>query len=169
MEKFGEALELVEEELLGMPAKETTLAKTHQIRRELLLLRRHLWPHREVVNSLLRGQISTYIYLRDCYDHTIEILELVEHYRDMAASLVDVYLSAVSHRLNEIMRVLTMFATIVIPLTFLVGLYGMNCSHPDSPWAMPELHWYYGYPMVWGIMVTVVIGMVVFFKRNKWF
>jgi len=87
----------------------------------------------------------------------------------MASSLIDIYLSSTSQRLNEIMRVLTMIATIFIPLTFIVGLYGMNFSHSDSPWAMPELHWYFGYPMVWGFMITIVAGMIFYFKRKDWF
>jgi magnesium transporter len=98
----------------------------------------------------------------------VQIMDLVETYRDMATNMVDVYLSSVSHRLNEIMRVLTLIATIFIPLTFVVGLYGMNFSHPDSPWAMPELHWYYGYPMVLLVMVAIVVGMVFYFRRKNW-
>jgi magnesium transporter len=118
-------------------------------------------------NPLIREDIS--VYLRDCYDHTIQILDLIENYREMATSLIDIYLSSTSYRLNEIMRVLTIIATIFIPLTFVVGVYGMNFSHPNSPWSMPELHWYYGYPLVWGAMVAIVIGMVIYFKRKHWF
>ncbi len=173
LERFGEDVEMIEETLLSSAPKKSALAEIHRIRRELLLLRRNLWPQREVLNILLRGEHaqfeqSTQIYLRDCYDHTIQILELIENYREMAASMIDIYLSSVSQRLNEIMRVLTMIATIFIPLTFIVGLYGMNFSHPDSPWAMPELHLYYGYPMVWGVMIAIVIGMLIYFKRKDW-
>lgn len=173
LEKLGEDIETVEDQLLGFVAKQSTLAEIHRIRRELMLLRRNLWPQREVLNNLQRNETSlvredSLIYLRDCYDHTIQILDIMENYREMAASLIDVYLSSVSNRLNEIMRVLTMIATIFIPLTFVVGLYGMNFNHPDSPWAMPELRWYYGYPLVWTIMISVVIGMVFYFKRKKW-
>lgn len=107
--------------------------------------------------------------LRDCYDHTIQILDLIENYREMAASLIDIYISSTSYRLNEIMRVLTIIATIFIPLTFVVRVYGMNFNHPDSPWAMPELHWYYSYPMVWGTIIALVTGMVIYFKRKDWF
>jgi len=173
LEDFGEDIETIEEEILALNAKQATLAKIHKIRRELLLLRRNLWPQREILNNLLRSENAlikdgTMVYLRDCYDHTTQILDLVENYREMAASLIDVYLSSSSHRLNEIMRVLTMIATIFIPLTFVVGLYGMNFSHPNSPWAMPELGWYYGYPIIWGVMIAIVIGMVIFFKRKNW-
>ena len=173
LERFGEDIESIEDSLLASSTNKGTLADIHRIRRELLLLRRNLWPQREVLNSLLRNDNSlirkdTSIYLRDCYDHTIQILDLIENYREMATSLIDVYLSSSSYRLNEIMRVLTMIATIFIPLTFVVGVYGMNFSHPDSPWAMPELHWYYGYPAVWAIMIAIAIGMVIYFKKKDW-
>jgi magnesium transporter len=173
LEEFGEAIEIIEDKLLDSSIKQDTLTEIHHIRRELLLLRRSLWPQREIINSLMRDDHrliaqGTVVYFRDCYDHTIQIMDLIENYREMAASLIDVYLSSVSNRLNEIMRVLTMIATIFIPLTFVVGLYGMNFSNPNSPWAMPELHWYYGYPAVWGIMITVVIGMIFYFRRKNW-
>lgn len=173
LESISEDIESIEDQLLDTSPTQITLGKIHRIRRELLLLRRKLWPHREVLNNLYRNENAlisenTLVYLRDCYDHTIQILDLIENYREMAASMIDIYLSSTSHRLNEIMRILTMIATIFIPLTFVVGLYGMNFSHPNSPWAMPELHWYYGYPMVWAIMISIVIGMLIYFKRNKW-
>ena len=173
LEVLGEKIEIIEEELLTTSAKQSAPHEIHRIRRELLLLRRNLWPQREVINKLLRSEnplikAGTSIYIRDCYDHTIQILDLLENYREMATSLIDIYLSSASQRLNEIMRVLTMIATIFIPLTFVVGLYGMNFSHPDSPWAMPELHWYFGYPMVWGVMIAIVLAMVIYFKRKDW-
>lgn len=174
LESFGEKIEILEDEVLTTPTK-TTLEHIHVLRRELLLLRRFLWPQREVLNYLLRGEHplvreDTLMYLRDCYDHNIQIMDLIENYRDMAASMLDVYLSSVSHHLNEIMRVLTMIATIFIPLTFIVGIYGMNFGGgSDSVWAMPELRWTYGYPMVWGIMIAVVAGMLLYFKRKDWF
>lgn len=174
LEGIGENIENIEEALLRSSVKQATLGEIHRIRRELILLRRNLWPQREAVNNLLRGENplikkGTALYLRDCYDHTIQILDLIENYREMAASLIDIYLSSTSYRLNEIMRVLTVIATIFIPLTFIVGLYGMNFSHPESPWAMPELHWYYGYPIIWGVMIAIVFGMVRYFKRRDWF
>ena len=173
LEQFGEAIEIIEDKLLDSSIKQDTLAEIHHIRRELLLLRRSLWPQREIINSLMRDEHrlitkGTVVYFRDCYDHTIQIMDLIENYREMATSLIDVYLSSVSNRLNEIMRVLTMIATIFIPLTFVVGLYGMNFSNPHSPWAMPELHWYYGYPAAWGIMIAVVLGMIFYFRRKNW-
>lgn len=172
-ERFGETLEDLEAELLDKP-DQTTLNRIHTLKRELLLLRRSLWPQREVVNALLRIEPpllsdETRMYLRDCYDHSVQIMDLLETYRDMATSMLDVYLSSISNRTNEIMRVLTLIATIFIPLTFIVGVYGMNFSHATSPWAMPELHWYYGYPLVWLVMLAVTAGLLYYFRRNKWF
>lgn len=174
LEHFGEKIEDIETEVLTHPTRKT-LNDIHSVRRELLLLRRMLWPQREVVNflmgsgnALVRREIE--IYLRDCADHTIQIMELTESYRDMAASLLDVYLSSVSNRLNDIMRTLTVIATIFMPLTFIVGIYGMNFgSASNSPWAMPELRWDYGYPAVWLVMLVVAGGMLYYFKRKKWY
>ncbi|MBI5461397.1 MAG: magnesium/cobalt transporter CorA [Gammaproteobacteria bacterium] len=172
-ERFGETLEDLEAELLGKPDR-STLNRIHQLKRELLLLRRSLWPQREVVNALLRIEQpfmtdETRMYLRDCYDHSVQIMDLLETYRDMATGMLDVYLSSISNRTNEIMRVLTLIATIFIPLTFIVGVYGMNFSHDTSPWAMPELHWYYGYPLIWLVMILITAGLLYYFRRNKWF
>jgi magnesium transporter len=172
LERYGDVIEELEEELLDRPTK-SMLIRIHALRRELLFLRRFLWPQREVLNTLMRGEHllitgSIHIYLRDCYDHTVQIMELLENYRDMATSMLDVYLSSVSNRLNDTMRLLTVIATIFIPLTFIVGVYGMNFQNQNSPWAMPELHWYYGYPLVWGVMIAIVIGMLIYFKRRDW-
>ncbi|ADJ28553.1 magnesium/cobalt transporter CorA [Nitrosococcus watsonii] len=174
LESFGEQLEELELELLRCPTQ-NTLAWIHRIKRELLLLRRIFWPQREVVNRLLREDYSPMtngikIYLRDCYDHSIQIMELLETYREMSSSMLDVYLSSVSHHTNEIMRILTIIATIFIPLTFIAGVYGMNFGdNPDSPWAMPELSWYYGYPLIWLVMIAVAVLLLIFFKRRGWF
>lgn len=174
LEYFSEYIEDLEEELLEKPGNQT-LGRIHQVKRELLMLRRLLWPQREVVNLLIRDEqphisAETRPYLRDCYDHTIQIIDLIEVYREMTASMLDVYLSSVSHRLNEVMKVLTVIATIFIPLTFIVGLYGMNFGNKsDSPWAMPELNWYYGYPLLWLVMIVIAVGMVIYFRRRHWF
>jgi magnesium transporter len=174
LESFGEEVEALEEELLEEPGRDT-LRKLHAIKRELLLLRRMLWPQREVFNRLIRDENEllneeTTLYLRDCYDHTVQIMDLLETYRDMTASMLDVYLSSISYRLNDVMRVLTVIATIFIPLTFIVGVYGMNFSvNTKTPWAMPELYWYYGYPLLWFIMIAIAGGMILFFKRKGWF
>ena len=139
------------------------------------MLRRMLWPQREVLNTLLRDEHpliteNTKLYLRDCYDHTIHIIDLLESYRDMMTGMLDIYLSSNSNRLNEVMRVLTVIATIFIPLTFIVGVYGMNFGvRSHSPWAMPELDWYYGYPLLWLVMISIAVAMGIYFKRRKWF
>ena len=173
LESFGLQLEDVEEQILNTASRDT-LEKIHLLKRELILLRRMLWPQREVINQLLRDdhvQIreSTQVYLRDCYDHTIQVMDLLETYRDMTGSMLDIYLSSVSNRMNDIMRVLTVIATIFIPLTFIVGVYGMNFDRAAGPWSMPELSWPYGYLLVWGFMIAVAGLMVVFFRRRGWF
>lgn len=173
LEVFGERIEDLENELLGTPGK-PTLQTLHQLKRELLLLRRMLWPHRELMNKLLRDETElvtseTRVFLRDCYDHTVQIMDFMETYRDMTASMLDVYLSSVSNRLNETMRVLTIIATLFIPPTFIVGVYGMNFDRQASPWNMPELGWEYGYPLAWLAIILVVAGMLMFFKKRDWF
>jgi len=174
LEAFGDQIEVLEEELLTQPDR-ATLRKLHEIKRELQFLRRMLWPQRELLNRLIRDEDDlldkgTTIYLRDCYDHTVQIMDLLESYRDMIASMLDVYLSSISYRLNDVMRVLTVIATIFIPLTFIVGVYGMNFGmNTNSPWAMPELNWYYGYPLLWLVMLIIAGGMFVFFRRKGWF
>lgn len=174
LEVYAEKIEDIEDRLLEKPS-ESTLQLVHRLRRELLLLRKRLWPHREVVNELIRDGESagisheTQIYLRDCYDHTIAILELLETYREMAASMLEVYLSSLSHKLNEVMRVLTVISTLFIPPTFLVGLYGMNFDRSAGALNMPELNWPLGYLMVWLIIVAMTSGMLIYFKRKKWF
>ncbi len=172
LELIGNQIESLEEAVLSQPDK-TVLNQIHATKRDLLLLRRMLWPHREVINTLLRdGDIwiadETKIYLRDCYDHVMQIMDLVDNYREMASALLEIYLSSMSNRLNDVMRVLTIIATIFIPLSFLVGVYGMNFSNDVSPWAMPELRWYYGYPLLWLLMLGVVATMLFLFKRKNW-
>lgn len=173
LENFGLQLEVLEEQILATAGGDT-LEKIHTVKRELILLRRMLWPQREVINQLLRGDHvlvheDTLIYLRDCYDHTIQVMDLLETYRDMTGSMLDIYLSSVSNRMNDIMRVLTVIATIFIPLTFIVGVYGMNFDRAASPWNMPELGWPFGYLLVWGVMLVVAVAMVLFFRRRGWF
>ncbi|WP_111412175.1 magnesium/cobalt transporter CorA [Billgrantia lactosivorans] len=173
LDGVGERIEELEMEILNHPDS-STLERLHGLKRELIMLRRYLWPTREVINQLLRDHDDlftpdTRMWMRDVYDHTVQVMDLVESYRDMTASMLDVYLSSMSNRLNESMRTLTIIATIFMPLTFIVGIYGMNFSHPTSPFAMPELGWYWGYPGVWTLMAVVAIGMVVWFKRKRWF
>ena len=171
VEEIGERIDTLEEAVLGVPTPEV-LQQIHRVRRDLIAVRRAAWPLREAVNTLLRDPSplvadETRVYLRDCHDHTIQIIDLVESYRDLESALMDVYLSMVSYRLNEIMKVLTIIATIFIPLTFIVGLYGMNFD-TSSPWNMPELGWRYGYPAVLLVMAVIAGGMLVFFRRRGW-
>ena len=172
LEQFGYQLEEMETDLLENP-NQRTLAQIHSLKRELLVLRRVLWPQRELLTSLMRTEdplihANTQVYFRDCHDHSVQIIELLESFREMATSMLDIYLSSISQRTNETMRVLTIIATIFIPLTFVAGVYGMNFTNPDSPWAMPELGWYFGYPMVWGVMIALTAGLLWFFKRRGW-
>lgn len=173
MDALGERIEALEEEILARPDA-ATLQTLHAIKRELIILRRHLWPTREVINQILRDHADlldreTRLWLRDVYDHAVQIMDLVESYRDMTGSLLDVYLSSMSNQLNESMRRLAVIATIFMPLTFIAGIYGMNFDNPDSPWAMPELYWYWGYPLVLGVMLVIGIAMGVWFRRRRWF
>jgi magnesium transporter len=172
LEKLGERAEALEEELIDRP-RPATLHRIHQLRRELLDLRRSAWPQREVINALQREDCTlirpeSRVYLRDCYDHTIQILDMVETLRDLAAGMLEVYLSSLSHRMNEIMKVLTVLASIFIPLTFLAGLYGMNFNPQAGPWNMPELNWRWGYPTLLGLMAVIAGGMLYFFHRKDW-
>ena len=165
-EKLGERIEILQETIISRPTP-ASLQTLHALKRELLFLRKSVWPLREVVSGLQRGDSTlihkdTWFYLRDVYDHTIHVIDTIETYRDMLASMMDIYLSSLSIRLNEVMKVLTIIATIFMPLTFIVGLYGMNFQH------MPELSWRWGYPLVLLVMAGVTAGMLVFFRRKKW-
>jgi magnesium transporter len=171
LEEYGEMLEDLEDNILDLPGRET-VAEIHHIKRDLLEIRRAIWPMRETVNGLFRQeeliQKETHLYLRDCYDHVTQIIDIVESYRDMASGLMDLYLSSVSNRMNEVMKVLTVIATIFIPLTFIAGIYGMNFNTEISPFNMPELNWKYGYLIVWGIMVALGGVMLGIFRRRGW-
>ncbi len=150
----------------------TTLEGIHEVRNELLLLRRSVRPHRDAVNELIRGEhplISheTRLFLRDCYDHTMQLIDLLEVYREMCGDLREFYLSLASNRMNEVMKVLTIISTIFIPLSFITGLYGMNFD-TSFPWNMPELRWPYGYAFVLGTIISVTAGMIAFFFRRGW-
>lgn len=166
LEKLGERIEEIEERLLTDPRPET-LQEIHKLKREMIFLRRSVWPLRELISGLERVESSlfkkaTRIYLRDIYDHTIQVIDTVETYRDMLSGMHDTYLSSLSNRMNEVMKVLTIIATIFIPLTFIAGVYGMNFEF------MPELKWHGAYFAVWSIIVAVAVTMVVFFKKKKW-
>lgn len=173
---LAQQLDDLEELVLTGPSR-TAVQRIHEIKRELLVLRRMLWPQREVVNALLREETRfisahTRTYLRDCYDHCVQVMDLMENYRDMASNVMDIYLTSISYKMNEVMRTLTVIATIFMPLTFLAGLYGMNFGNGNqaaSPLAMPELNWYYGYPLVLALMALVALAMIFYFKIKKWF
>jgi magnesium transporter len=166
LEKLGEKIELIEEKLVTNPTTET-LHDIHHLKREMVYLRKAVWPLREVISGLERGdtpliQDPTRLYLRDVYDHTIQVIDTIETYRDMVSGMLDIYLSSVSNRLNSVMKVLTIIATIFMPLTFIAGVYGMNFKY------MPELEWRYGYFLIWGIMIIIGVVMVMFFQKKKW-
>ena len=166
LEKLGERIETLEEELISDPGTET-LHEIHYIKREMIFLRKAVWPLREVIGMMMRGESplihdSMKIYLRDVYDHTIQVIDTIETLRDMVAGMLDIYLSSVSNRLNAVMKVLTIIATIFIPLTFIVGVYGMNFKY------MPELEWRFGYPLIWLVMIAISISMLLLFRRKKW-
>lgn len=172
LERYGDLLEELEDHILECPDN-SQLAELHQRRRELISLRKAAWPHRDAIQALLREPpppftAATQVFLRDCYDHTLRIIDLLETYREQTSSLMEVYLSSVGQRTNEVMKVLTVIATLFMPLSFIVGLYGMNFD-TSSPWNMPELGWRYGYPMVLGVMAAVVVGFLWFFRRRGWF
>lgn len=166
LEKLGETIEDVEDKLVTNPTSET-LHKIHDLKREMIFLRKSVWPLREVINKLGRSEselinASTCVYMRDVYDHTIQVMDSVETFRDMLSGMLDIYLSSLSNRMNEVMKVLTVISTIFIPLTFVVGLYGMNFRH------MPELEQTWGYPAILILMFAVALLMVVYFRRRKW-
>jgi len=159
-------VELLEDELLPNP-KPGTLPAIQRLKRSLISLRRSVWPLREVVSSLERGDSplikkATRLYLRDVYDHTIQVIDTIEALRDTVAGILDIYLSSMSNKMNEVMKLLTLVATIFIPLTFVAGIYGMNFEY------MPELKWRYGYGVVWIIMAAIGLGMIMYFRKKRW-
>ncbi|OKH51729.1 magnesium and cobalt transport protein CorA [Calothrix sp. HK-06] len=172
LERYGEKIEDLEQEVIIKPTPQT-LRKIYKIRRQLLKLRRAIWPQRDVINSLIRdsGNLisdEVRLYLRDCYDHSIQVIDMVETYRELSSGLMDVYLSAVSNKMNEIMKFLTVMSSIFIPLTFIAGIYGMNFNTEKSPLNMPELNWYWGYPLCLGSMGAIATGLLLIFKRWGW-
>jgi magnesium transporter len=166
LEKFGEKIESMQEQLVADPS-EKTLQQIHSVKREMIFLRKSVWPLRELINGLQRTESalvadSTSVYLRDVYDHTIQIIDTIESFRDTVSGMLDIYLSSISNRMNAVMKVLTIIATTFIPLTFIAGIYGMNFKY------MPELGWKWGYAAALGVMVVVAILMLIYFRRKKW-
>lgn len=166
LEHIGNAIDAIEEETIEQPGA-NVLGRIHELKRETIALRKKIWPLRELIAGLSKIPTplisdTTALFLRDVYDHTIEIIDTIESYRDLLSSLLDLYLSNVSNRMNEVMKVLTVIATLFIPITFIAGVYGMNFKH------MPELDWPWAYGAVWGIMIAIVAGLLLFFKKRNW-
>lgn len=166
LEKIGEKIEGLEDELISNPKPEM-LQSIHDLKSDMIFIRKSIWPLREVISSLVRGKFtlikeSTGIFLRDVYDHTIQVIDTVESFRDMLSGMLDIYLSSISNKMNEVMKVLTIIATIFIPLTFIAGIYGMNFEN------MPELKVSWGYFAVWGLMIVVGGAMVSYFRKKRW-
>jgi magnesium transporter len=166
LEHFGEKIEVLQEEVLSQPGPDT-LQIIQATKRDMIFLRKSVWPLREAISVLYRGESplitgSVIPYLRDVYDHTIQVIDNIETFRDMISGTLDVYLSSVSNKMNEVMKVLTIIATIFIPITFIAGVFGMNFKY------MPELEWRWAYPIVWLVMLTVGIAMLIGFRRRKW-
>jgi magnesium transporter len=166
LEKIGDKIEVLEEELIADPTKET-MKQLHHLKREMIFIRKAVWPMRELINNLERSETelvkpSTDIYLRDVHDHTVRVIDTVETYRDLLSGMMDIYLSSVSNRMNEVMKVLTIITTIFVPVTFIAGVYGMNFDN------MPELHSQWGYMITWLIMIAIIVSLIVYFRRKKW-
>ena len=172
LEEFGDRVEALNDRIMEQPDP-SELREMHEIRQDLITLRRAIWPQRDMFGSLMRehsqfvGQTAA-IYLRDCYDHAVQLLDLVETYREIAATTMELYVTSVSNRLNEIMKVLTIIATIFIPLSFIASVYGMNFNPGQSPFNMPELEWRYGYFYALGLMAVVAFGLLAWFWRRGW-
>jgi magnesium transporter len=167
LEKLGERIDALEEVLVAEPGREI-LREIHALKREMIGLRKAVWPLREVVNGIERLETSlikksTDVFLRDLYDHAVQVIDTVESFREILTSMLETYLSSVSNRMNEVMKVLTIISTIFIPVTFLVGVYGMNFKY------MPEIGWRWSYPIVWAAILASVGGMVHYFRKKKWF
>jgi magnesium transporter len=171
LEQLGERLEDLEVEAAKAPRGMSR--RIHDIKRELLLVRRAIWPQRDLLNSLLRDESphvtkETRLYLRDPYDHAVQVMDMVETFREIASGLMDLYLSGVSNRMNEIMKFLTVISTIFLPLTFIAGVYGMNFDVEMSTYNMPELKWRYGYLFALGLMLFSAIGLLLYYRSKGW-
>lgn len=173
LEVYSERIQSLEDRLLEFK-DDKPLGEIHQLRRELLLLRRKLWPQREVINELIRDEesnqisVETKLHFRDCHDHVISIMELLETYHEMTSGLMELYMTSVTLKLNDVMKVLTIIATLFIPPTFIVGVYGMNFDPQINALNMPELGWKYGYIAVWAVIFIMISGMLMFFRKHKW-
>ncbi|MEQ8762669.1 MAG: magnesium/cobalt transporter CorA [Planctomycetota bacterium] len=171
LETLGTTIEELEHDIFTDTGRDN-LARIYDLKRKLVLLRRGAWPLRDVTSNLVREEEwfseSSRPFLRDCFDHSLQVIDLIETYRELLSGLLEVHLSQVSNRLNEVMKVLTIIATIFIPLGFIAGVYGMNFNTETSPWNLPELNWTYGYPFALGLMAAVSIALLFFFRRKGW-
>jgi magnesium transporter len=172
LEVYAERLDDLEDAVLE-PRNTRVMDQLHEVKADLLILRRAIWPLRDAMAMLYREETARFApeirpYLRDCYDHVVQVVELVETYRELTADLRDLHMSSLSNRINETMRVLTIISTIFIPLTFIAGIYGMNFNPEASPWNMPELNWYYGYPLCLAAMAVAAAFLVFYFYRQGW-
>jgi magnesium transporter len=172
LDEIGESIEYTEELIINEPKTEH-LQRIHSLRRDMIFFRKSVWSLRDGINSLIRddsplisGDVK--IFLRDVYDHVVQVIDSIETSREMVIGLFDMYMSGLSNRMNEVMKVLTIIATIFIPLTFIAGIYGMNFDPEVSPFNMPELSWYYGYPLSLFLMILILIGMLFYFRRKGW-
>jgi magnesium transporter len=166
IEKIGDRIEVIEEEIISDSDKKSIL-ELYRLKREMIYLRKQVWPMRDLINNMIRSETtlinaSSDIYLRDLSDHVTRIIDTVETYRDLLSGIMDIYLSTNANKMNEVMKVLTIMSSIFIPITFMVGVYGMNFDN------MPELKTEHGYYVLWGVMLATVIGLLVYFKRRKW-
>lgn len=172
LDLIGETLETLEEQVLEQP-QPADLHALHALRRDLVYFRKSVWSLRDGINSLIRDDsplitAEVKIYLRDVYDHLVQVIDSVENQREMVSSLYDIYMSSLSSRMNEVMKLLTIIATIFIPLTFIAGIYGMNFNTETSRWNMPELNWVWGYPLILGLMLLIAVGMLYYFRKKGW-
>lgn len=178
LEKIGDEVEILEDALIDNPSPKM-LHHLHHIKRQMVYFRKSVWPMRELINNVQRSESAlitehTGIYLRDAHDHTIRVIDTVETYRDLLSGMMDLYMSSVSNRMNEVMKTLTIITTIFVPLTFIAGIYGMNFSYTDPktgkimPMNMPELYSPYGYVIVWGVMILITVALLIYFRRKKW-
>lgn len=166
LEKIGDKIELLEDELIEGPT-ENTMEQLHHLKREMIFVRKAVWPMRELINNMERSETklikpSTDIYLRDVHDHAIRVIDSVETFRDLLSGMMDIYLSSVSNRMNEVMKVLTIITTIFVPVTFIAGVYGMNFDN------MPELHSKWGYSITWAVMLIMMISLLIYFRKKRW-
>jgi magnesium transporter len=172
LERYGERIETLEEEVVET-ADSAVLTRIHQTKRDLLALRRAIWPQRDALAELAREPFerispATRVYLRDCYDHAVQVIDLLETYRETTSSLLEIHLSMLSNRMNEVMKVLTVFSAVFSPLMVITGIYGMNFDPDRSPWNMPELRWFYGYPIALASMAVVAAFTLGYVYRRGW-